>query len=322
MPSSDSRTADVNHDTVGESRSAAELAVRRYVPNSLRPDHWAAISEFTVDIALRLGASHPKRAIESMRTLSQFIHWARTQGLPLDVELIFDPDTVEGYIAGGCPHLAASSRATRRAYLRSYGRQITTTAPWPPSIRPLRQDYAVVPYSDAEVARLLEVAASQRTTTQRRHLQALLALGLGAGLFPKESWSVTSDDLMEKHGVLCLTVPGDRPRVVPILPPHDDTLRAICRDDPGSTLLGYVAPEWDRSRLSNLLGKSEFPPGTPVIKLHRLRATWFLHHMRNLVPLNELSKVAGLSTAKTFGHLMRYLPDLPEAEVFAQMTRR
>lgn len=103
------------------------------------------------------------------------------------MELIFDPDTVEGYIAGGCPHLAASSRATRRAYLRSYGRQITTTAPWPPSIRPLRQDYAVVPYSDAEVARLLEVAASQRTTTQRRHLQALLALGLGAGLFPKES---------------------------------------------------------------------------------------------------------------------------------------
>lgn len=67
MPSSDSRTADVNHDTVGESRSAAELAVRRYVPNSLRPDQWAAISEFTIDIALRLGASHPKRAIESMR---------------------------------------------------------------------------------------------------------------------------------------------------------------------------------------------------------------------------------------------------------------
>lgn len=153
MPSSDSRSADVNHDTVGESpRSAAELAVRRYVPNSLRPDQWAAIADFTVDIALRLNPSHPKRAIESMRTLSQFIHWARTQGLPLDVELIFDPDTVEGYIAGGCPHLAASSRATRRAYLRSYGRQITTTAPWPPSIRPLRQDYAVVPYSDAEVA--------------------------------------------------------------------------------------------------------------------------------------------------------------------------
>ena len=109
MPSSDSRTADVNHDTVGESRSAAELAVRRYVPNSLRPDQWAAISEFTVDIAVRLGASHPKRAIESMRTLSQFIHWARTQGLPLDVELIFDPDTVEGYIAGGCPHLAVTT---------------------------------------------------------------------------------------------------------------------------------------------------------------------------------------------------------------------
>lgn len=120
MPSSDSRTADVNHDPVGgESRSAAELAVRRYVPNSLRPDQWAAIADFTVDIALRLNASHPKRAIESMRTLSQFIHWARTQGLPLDVELIFDPDTVEGCIAGGCPHLAASSRATRRAYLRS-----------------------------------------------------------------------------------------------------------------------------------------------------------------------------------------------------------
>ena len=48
MPSSDSRTPDVNHDTFGESpRSAAELAVRRYVPNSLRPDQWAAIADFT-----------------------------------------------------------------------------------------------------------------------------------------------------------------------------------------------------------------------------------------------------------------------------------
>lgn len=322
MPSSDSRTTGVNHDTTNASPSAAEQAVRRYVPYLLRADQWEPIAEFTVDLALQLNPANPKRAIESMRTLSQFIHWSRAQGLPLDVELIFDPDTVEGYIAGGCPHLAQSSRATRRSYLRRYGRELTTKAPWPPAIKPLRQNYAVVPYTDQEVARLLEVAASQRTRVQRRHLQSLLALGLGAGLFPKESWTVTTDDLLDKHGVLCLNVLGDRARVVPILPPHDDTLRAIQSEDPGSTLLGYVAPAWDRSRLSNLLGKDEFPPGTPVIKLHRLRATWLLHHMRNQVPLNELSKVAGLSTTKTIGHLMPYLPDIPEADVFAQMTRR
>ncbi|GAA4397183.1 hypothetical protein GCM10023153_20840 [Ornithinibacter aureus] len=53
------------------SPSAAERAVRRYVPHLLRADQWEPIAEFTVVLALQLNPANPKRAIESMRTISQ-----------------------------------------------------------------------------------------------------------------------------------------------------------------------------------------------------------------------------------------------------------
>lgn len=323
MPSSDSGIDSVKrHADENPSTEAAATAVRRYVPRALRPDQWEPIAAFTTGIALRLHPTDDRRAIESMRTLSQFVHWTQTQGLPLDAELVFDPDTVEGYISGGCSHLAEASRATRRSDLRRFGRAVTRRAPWTPQPRRLRQDYAVTPYTDDEVSRLLEVASHQRTVVQRRRLTALLALGLGAGLFPKEAWTVTTEDLAQMDGVLCLAVPGEHARLVPVRPPHDLTLLEILDQDPDSTLLGFSAPKWDRSRLNALLDRAEIPDDCPPIRAHRLRATWLLAHLSNRVPINELAKVAGVTTAKTFGHLMPYLPDVPQDEVFSLMTRR
>jgi len=323
-PASSSGTPPVNRhaDDVVDAAESAREAVRRYVPSALQPGDWEHVAEFTRSVALDIHPADRRRAIEAMRTLSQFVVWAHRQGIPLDREAIFTPDVVERYIAVGCSHLAHASRATRRSDLRRFSTAVTRRAPWAPLPPRMRADYAVVPYTHAEVDRLLEVAHQQRTPTQRRRLTSTLALGLGTGIYPRETWRVTTDHLVLQQGHLCLEVPGDTPRTVPITPPHDATLDQIRRDDPGSTILGFVAREWDRSRLWHMIEKAEIPADCPPIKMSRLRATWMLDHLEHRVHLNALAKLAGVTSWKAFGHLMGFLQPIDDADLVAEIARR
>lgn len=299
-----------------------EQAVRRYRPNAIRPEDWEPVAAFTRQIALELHPAEVRRATEAMRTLSQFTVWAHRQGMPLDTEAVFSPDVVERYIAVGCQHLAESSRATRRADLRRFSMTVTRRAPWAPLPQRMRAEYTIVPYTAPEVSRLLEIAVTQPTPLQRRRLSALLALGLGTGVYPSEARAATTDDLVDVQGRLCLRITGARPRIVPVTPPHASVLGSIRRDHPATPILGFVARDWDRAPLGHLLEDIVRPPDCPDLKAHRLRATWMLHHLTNRVHLNGLAQMAGMRSWKSFGHLMRFLPPIDQADLYDELTRR
>ncbi|WP_232014277.1 site-specific integrase [Cellulomonas fimi] len=280
------------------------------------------MADFARAVAVDVHPSDDRRAVEAMRTLSQFLVWVHREGLPLDREQVFTPDVVSRYIQVGCAHLAEASRATRRSDLRRFGTAVTSKAPWEPPEERLRANQRIVPYSADEVARLLEVSTLQRTPLQRRRMQSLLALGLGAGLYPREIWHVTTDSLVERHGHLCLATPGRQARTIPISPPHDRTLQHIREADPGSMLLGFVAADWDRSRLSRLMQNIELPPDCPALRPSRLRVTWVKEHLEHGVHLGALAQIAGVASWKIFGHVMPFMAPRPEDEVFASMVRR
>lgn len=319
-PSSGHRPAPVNRSEY--TPLSVEEAVARYVPKALRPEDWAPVAEFTRAVAVDVHPADDRRAVEALRTLSQFVVWAHREAVPLDREQVFTPDVVDRYIQVGCAHLCESSRATRRSDLRRFGATVTRKAPWEPPAPRMRSDQQIDPYTHDEVGRILEVAGQQRTPTQRRRMQALLALGLGAGLYPRESWKVTTEDLVDRHGYLCLSVPGEHARTIPVSAPHDETLRRIREEDPGSTILGFVAPAWDRSRLSKLISGIELPADCPPVRMSRLRVTWVTHHLEHGVHLGALAHLAGVQSWKLFGHVMAHMRPLPEDEVFASMVRR
>ncbi|MCC2318386.1 site-specific integrase [Cellulomonas sp. zg-Y138] len=273
-------------------------------------------------MALDVHPADCRAAVEAMRTLSQFIVWAHREGLPLDREQVFTPDVVSRYIQVGCSHLTEASRATRRSVLRRYGTTLTAKAPWEPPEERLRANQRIVPYTAEEVGRLQEVAKQQRTPLQRRRMQSLLALGLGVGAYPREVWHVSTENLLERHGQLCLAVPGKQARIVPISTPHDATLRRIRDEDPGSLILGFTAADWDRSRLSRLMQYIELPPDCPPLRLSRLRVTWVKGHLEHGVHLGALARLAGVASWKIFGHVMPFMAPQPEHEVFASMVRR
>ena len=315
-PDCTSRTLCVKH--------AAELARRSvdsYIPQALRAEDWEPIAGFTRALAHDLHPRDDRRAVEAMRTLSQVVSWAHREGIPLDRERIFMPDVIDRYIAVGAAHLSEPSRATRRADLRRFGRALTRKAPWEPQPPRMRGGYSIVPYTDAEVARLLEVSQQQRTPVQARRLQALLALGLGVGVYPKEAWALTTDDVVVDQGYVCVRIPGEHARTVPVTAPHDEVIARIIADDPGSTILGFVAPQWDRSRLSHLLQRAELPADCPPLRTHRLRATWALAHLRAGMQLNDVMNLAGVSSWKMLGYLAPFAPSTEWSELLPKAAR-
>lgn len=91
-------------------------------------DTTTPIAEFVQTMATELGLDSSPSARRTERQLRRLVNWATGEGLPLDREIILDPDTVDRFIEVG---LAADrSRATYRAVLRRVGPRLTTRAPW------------------------------------------------------------------------------------------------------------------------------------------------------------------------------------------------
>ena len=123
------------------------------------------------------------------------VAWAREQGLPLDVEEIFHPATVNRYAVTHLEGVSNCTRRSRRALLTTLSRRITRRAPWEPRRETLRAPPPRRPYTPAQVAQLLWWAPRQASAVRRQGLAAAVALGVGAGLRGTEMTGVSAADV-------------------------------------------------------------------------------------------------------------------------------
>ena len=97
-------------------------------------------------------------ATRTLRVLAQIGLWAVGEGIGLDREVVFDPDTVERFVAA-LPGSDAS-RSTYRAVLRRIGPLLTRKAPWEPRTAPVSRRHVAVPYTGEELGALSNDAAN------------------------------------------------------------------------------------------------------------------------------------------------------------------
>jgi hypothetical protein len=99
-----------------------------YRPMRIDPQTWMRVRPFVIACADRLGLGGGAGSIRVVRVLARVAAWAAGEGLPLEADVVLDPDTVERFVAVG---LAGDrSRATYRATLRRVGPLLTKNAPW------------------------------------------------------------------------------------------------------------------------------------------------------------------------------------------------
>lgn len=163
-------------------------------PSEIDQARWDDVRRFVWQCVQRLGwDSDSSAAWRALRELARISSWAVGEGLPLDVEVVLDPDTVERFIAVG---LAGDpSRATYRSVLRRIAPLLTSSAPWQPRPASYARRQVALPYTPHDLELLQTDALVQPTPGRVRAARALLALGAGAGLDGRWVARVTAGDV-------------------------------------------------------------------------------------------------------------------------------
>src|SRR5579871_6983336 len=204
-----------------QSRSA-EAWLASYFPLTIDRERWLSVRPFVTECAERLELDGGPAAHRVVLAIGRLSAWAVGEGLPLDAEVVFDPDTVERFIAVGIPEAPQRSRATYRAVLRRAGPMLTKHAPWEAKAAAVARRQVAVPYTADELAGLKADACTQPTPGRERAARALLALGAGAGLDGRWSTRVAREHVEVVDGVVLIEVGQPAARVVPVLGEWED----------------------------------------------------------------------------------------------------
>lgn len=286
-----------------------------YRPNGIDRAVWSDVRPFVVHAAGVLDLDGGAGSVRVVRILARLAVWAVGEGLPLDVEVLLDPDTVERFVSVGLAD--DRSRATYRSGLRRIGPKLTTVAPWEPRPVPMARRQVAAPYDEDELAGLRADAMVQPTQGRRRAARALLALGCGAGLDGRWVARVTADDVVSSAWGVLVRVGEPSARVIPMLAGWESEVLDLAATAGTEFLVGgrSIAP----NRAGALAATLVIGHGRPKFSASRMRSTWLVEHMCRGTRLPELARVAGLQGVTVLSDLLEFVPPLAEAEARAML---
>jgi hypothetical protein len=239
-----------------------------YRPMRMDPQVWSAVQPFVIACADRLCLDAGAGSIRVVRVLAQLSVWAVGEGLPLDADVVLDPDTVERFVAVGIAD--DRSRATYRAVLRRVGPVLTKKAPWEARPATVARRKIALPYSAEELDRLRGDAIDQPTAGRVRAARALLALGAGAGLDGRWVARVDADDVTSRDGAVLVRVGEPASRIVPVLASWEDDVLELAGSAGDEFLVG--GRSMARNRAGSLAASIVVAHGHPKFSASRVAA--------------------------------------------------
>jgi hypothetical protein len=290
-----------------------------YWPKGIDAGVWDQVRSFVVGCLDRLDVEDGPGARRVVRVLAGLTAWAIGDGLPLDFEVVLDPDTVERFIAVGVPD--DRSRATYRSVLRRVGPKLTAKAPWEPGVVAVGRRQVARPYSVAEISQLRTDALAQPTPGRVRAARALLALGAGAGLDGRWVAKVSATDVQAAGEMVSVRVGEPSARVVPVLVPWEDEVVDLAEAAAaGEFLVGGTSLA--RNRAGALAASLVVAHGHPRFSTSRLRSTWLVGHLTLGTRLPELVRAAGLRGVTVLSDLLEFVPAVDEKQRIEMLRGR
>lgn len=292
------------------------LYVHACVPVGISEARWAQVRDLAVDQVLRLnvGLETMRRLI---RALAYLASWCVDQHIPIDVEHVLDPDTVERYCAEGLSGTdAALSRV--RGDLRRLGRTLSATAPWEPPPVPLARTKLPAPYSWAELAIIERDIARQATPLRRETARAMWLLGLGAGLDGRWNTKVRGTAVSKVADVAVVAVPDPVARLVVVRAAYAPDLLELAADVGDGLLVGER--KVSKNSASEFAAEITIDGGRLAFSPARLRSTWLVSQLEAGTQIPVLLQAAGMGTFGSLGDLLRYVRPLAEADARTQLA--
>ena len=292
-------------------------AIARYSPRSVPTDVWRRI-EILVRTWVR--QAEPGAVYEAqylLNVVTQLALWVEGLGQPLELEIVFHPDTIDRFAREALTHLKAGTRNNYRTMARVVGAAVLGPPLYQPRVLPLQRSDIVHPYSPDEVARLLAWHRGLRTDRYRDNVGVLLAHGLGAGLTSDQvRHHHGADTVRDAHGVL-VQLQHPTARDVPVLRRWEDEVADIAdRAGPGLVFLPNLASDSIR-KVPNFIAR--VPKGdAPPLNMIRLRVTWMVHHLSAGTDIAVLSRAAGVAPHQLVKYL-DFVPETGDAEARCQL---
>jgi integrase len=230
--------------------------------------------------------------------------------------VLLAPATVERFVLEGCRGVSPATRRTLRTNLRALARA-RERYPEPEPVA-LSRERAKPPYSAAEIARYLRLAAAQPTVARRMRAAALVCLGAGAGIVAGELRHLHGGDVIARDGGLIVRVGGRRARVVPVLTGYHQPLSEAARFAGSGLICGGREP--GRRNISDELCRAlSADRSLPRLQPGRLRSTWLLSCARQ-IGLGAFMQAAGIRCSQRLGDLAARLHTASDAELIARLA--
>jgi integrase len=280
-------------------------------------EYWQQIGPFVARAVTDSAGATSYSDRELFAATTPFVLWAwQTAGLPLKREQIFRISVVDRFASVEADSYAtAASRNTIRSRLLRMAEVLHPEQTERP-LRALGASDPTRPYSTEEVIALRSWARSQRTEQRRRDAEALLALGLGAGLSGREILNVRVADIRRVSGGVDVGVGGERPRRVPVLREWERALldRADADDTKAWAFRAGHTTE-NPNLITDFVSRSR---GRIQLQARRMRTTWIVHHLNAGTPAVALIRAAGVNSLAA---LDRFLPFAEPADELNEALR-
>jgi len=229
-------------------------------------------------------------------------------GLEPVPEVLLHPSVIERFTAHA-PGLTGVTRRTLRTNLRFLARAVVPALA--PADAALPRERSKAPYTRAEIAGFLALAAAQPTAGRQMRAAGLVCLGAGAGLAGADLRGVRGTDITRRSGGVVVDVRGRRPRAVPVLTRYHDVLLASAACAGDKPVTGGRDPA-RRNVTTPLIASLAGGAGLPRLEVPRLRVTW-LADVAGQLGLATFMRAAGITCSQRLGDIIATLEVAGEA---------
>lgn len=305
--------------------AAVNQAIAEYRPRFMPAERWEPIADLVRDAVTQCEGKTPHEARVLLGCTSSLVDWCeRIAGIPLEIRYVFRHDIVNSYVSHllNNTDMKRSSVATHRSRLLGMADVLQDGPPVNQRLKGLRAGDTAAPYSHDEQIALRWWATQQPSDLRRINCTLLLAGTLGAGLTNAEMLLLTAEHvLVDDEGVL-VSVPGKRPRVVPVLAEWESVIADIADATmrPTQWLFRPARANADGNQVANFLRKCSDMPFS--ISVQRLRSTWIVTQLAAGTPVQAVLDASGIETIGALGRYMDHIPAPDPTAARRQLTLR
>ena len=285
----------------------------RYQPKA-PPPAWEGIAPLVRSVVAATVTQVPYDVDRLLHVMTSLALWAEDNGLERQPDMWLRNETIDTFVLSLIGKMKPSSVRTYRTWLL----RIRDALAWsergeatPARLKATPQPHQ--PYTAVELAGLRHWAWHLREQ-QRRDALALMALGAGYGLTPKEVAATCGSHLRRagREGPL-LHTGVDRDVTLAARAAWEEVAAGLAEEAGG----GYLfrpgrSSQYAKNLISSWTGGHR-PIGLPPLSAGRLRATWIVDLMKSRIDHDLIAKAAGLGSAASLARYQHFVPDLDQA---------